>query len=123
VIAGEKILIVEDEKLIRMTLRERLVRELRNVIERIMILENKPGLDVIDLPEEIVQQTDNDAGHGNGVAGWIEIPEGGISLREVERQLVRQALARTDGNQSRAARLLHISRDALRYKMKKFDLL
>ena len=97
------------------------VRELRNVIERIMILETKPELDVIDLPEEIVQQADN--GAGNGGAGWIEIPEGGVALREVERQLVRQALSRTDGNQSRAARLLHISRDALRYKMKKFDLL
>ena len=99
------------------------VRELRNVIERIMILEDKPELDVTDLPEEIVQPPVNGNGDGTGVPGSIEIPEGGLSLREVERQLVRQALARTDGNQSQAARLLHISRDALRYKMKKFDLL
>jgi transcriptional regulator with PAS, ATPase and Fis domain len=98
------------------------VRELRNVIERMMILENKPELDVTDLPEEIVHRPVNGNGSGTGVGCGIEIPEGGLSLREVERELVQQALARTDGNQSRAARLLHISRDALRYKMKKFGL-
>ena len=41
---------------------------------------------------------------------------------EVERELVRQALERTTGNQTRAAKLLRISRDALRYKMKSYGL-
>jgi DNA-binding NtrC family response regulator len=107
------------------------VRELKNVIERIMILENKAELDVADLPEEIVQAADNgSAGNGattNGAGGdaisRIEMPEEGMALRKVERHLVGLALARTDGNQSRAARLLHISRDALRYKMTKFGML
>jgi DNA-binding protein Fis len=45
-----------------------------------------------------------------------------LSLREQERRLLVQALERTGGNQSQAARLLRITRDTLRYKMKKFDL-
>ena len=54
--------------------------------------------------------------------GRILLPEEGVSLKAVERDLVAQALERSDGNQSQAARLLRISRDQLRYKMKKFDL-
>jgi DNA-binding protein Fis len=46
-----------------------------------------------------------------------------LRLEEVERDLVRQALEATEGNQVRAARLLGISRDALRSRMKKFGLL
>jgi DNA-binding NtrC family response regulator len=103
------------------------VRELRNVVERAMILEDKEWLDVTDLPEEICQNGGN-GGNGNDEAGTNgshigDIPPSGVSLREVERDLVNQALARTGGNQSRAARMLRISRDALRYKMKKFGLL
>jgi len=41
----------------------------------------------------------------------------------VERELIVQALAKTDQNQTRAARLLGLTRDALRYRMKKYDLL
>ncbi len=52
----------------------------------------------------------------------IDLPEAGISLREMQREMVRQALERTGGNQTQAARLLGISRDALRYKMKVFGL-
>jgi len=55
------------------------------------------------------------------VPHW-EIPPGGTSLEEVERMLVEQALRQARGNQSQAARLLAVSRDALRYKMKKFRL-
>ncbi len=110
------------------------VRELRNVIERIMILENREELDVTDLPEEIVQHQGAPSSSGEGgedeteetssdaPALSLELPAGGVSLRAVERELVRLALERTRGNQSRAARLLRISRDALRYKVKKFGL-
>lgn len=45
------------------------------------------------------------------------------SFEEVEKQLVVEALARAEGNQSKAARRLKIGRDALRYKMKKYGLL
>ena len=60
-------------------------------------------------------------GDGRRIPLW-EIPAGGTSLEEVERMLVEQALKQARGNQSEAARLLDISRDALRYKMKKFRL-
>ena len=107
------------------------VRELKNVIERVMILENREELDVADLPKEIVHSPEADedgeemtpeGGPAPSAARLLNLPEDGISLREVQRDLVRQALERTGGNQSRAARLLRISRDALRYKMKSFGL-
>ena len=50
----------------------------------------------------------------------LDLPSVGTSLEEVERELVGLALKQTGGNQTHAARLLDISRDALRYKMKKF---
>ena len=53
----------------------------------------------------------------------LSIPEGGTSLEEIEHALVQLALQQSHGNQIRAAKLLDISRDALRYKMKKFGLL
>ena len=52
----------------------------------------------------------------------LSIPEGGTSLEDVEHALVELALQQSHGNQIRAAKLLNISRDALRYKMKKFGL-
>ena len=105
------------------------IRELRNVIERVMILENHEEIDVTDLPEEIVQgwevaEEEGPEGSPGAVspAGLFALPDEGVSLRDLQRELVRQALERTGGNQTRAARLLRISRDALRYKMKTYRL-
>ena len=53
----------------------------------------------------------------------LVIPEGGTSLEEVERTLIELALQKAGDNQTHAARLLDIGRDALRYKMRKFNLL
>jgi DNA-binding protein Fis len=53
----------------------------------------------------------------------LSIPQGGTSLEQVERALVEMALQQANGNQTQAARLLDISRDALRYKLKKFGLM
>jgi two-component system response regulator AtoC len=49
------------------------------------------------------------------------LPAGGLSLEELETSLVRQAVERSGGNQTRAAELLGISRDQLRYRLKKID--
>jgi transcriptional regulator with PAS, ATPase and Fis domain len=95
------------------------VRELRNVVERAMILEDKAMLDESELPEEIRGAPSAAAVRSAGANGLL-LPEGGYPLEQMERELVRQALDRSAGNQTRAARLLSISRDALRYKMKKF---
>ena len=53
----------------------------------------------------------------------LYIPEGGTSLEEVERAMVELAMRQANGNQTHAAKLLDISRDALRYKLKKFGLI
>ena len=102
------------------------VRELRNVVERAMILENKEYLDLEDLPHALREPFENtedaEAVGGAGIAG-LELPEGGYGLRQMEEQMVRSALEKTEGNQSRAAELLDISRDSLRYKMRKFGML
>jgi transcriptional regulator with PAS, ATPase and Fis domain len=52
----------------------------------------------------------------------VELPKEGIRLEQVEIDLIRQALDRTDGNRSRAAKLLGISRDTLLYRMQKYKI-
>ena len=54
-------------------------------------------------------------------AAPVHLPAQGISLDDVEMSLVRQALERSGGNQTKAAELLDISRDQLRYRMKKLE--
>ncbi len=95
------------------------VRELRNVIERAMILGDGDTLLMEHLPLEILGQASGQA----GMITEIRIPPEGISLEKVEETLVRQALKMTHGNQTKAAKLLDISRDALRYRMQKFGLI
>lgn len=92
------------------------VRELRNVIERAMILTKTELLGADDLPlrTRSVRPTAND--------DLIALPEDGVSLDTVEKELVKQALQRTRGNQTKAAKLLRISRDQLRYRMKQYEL-
>lgn len=96
------------------------VRELRNVVERAMILENKPKLTTEDLPREI---RDPSRDRPASVPEGFRLPEMGFPLKDIENEMVRQALDKSRGNQTRAAKLLSISRDALRYKMKKYGLL
>ncbi len=98
------------------------VRELRNVLERAVILAPGDMLTVEHLPPELVETA---AGHADDATkpASLSLPAEGLRLEEVERDLVRQALESTGGNQVRAARLLGISRDALRNRMKKFGLL
>jgi DNA-binding NtrC family response regulator len=95
------------------------VRELKNVIERAMILVEGDTLLMEHLPIEILGQ----ASKQGGVIEGIRIPPEGISMEKVEEALVKQALKMTNGNQTRAAKLLDISRDALRYRMQKFGIL
>jgi two-component system response regulator AtoC len=95
------------------------VRELKNVIERAMILGEGDTLLMEHLPIEILGQ----ASKQGGVIEGIRIPPEGISMEKVEEALVRQALKMTNGNQTKAAKLLDISRDALRYRMQKFGIM
>ncbi|APG29108.1 Fis family transcriptional regulator [Syntrophotalea acetylenivorans] len=93
------------------------IRELKNVIERAVILECEDQLLVENLPREMVDKT---------VCGQVgplnfRLPPEGIDIEDVERELIRQALELAEGNQSKAAKLLNLGIDALRYRMKKFD--
>jgi DNA-binding NtrC family response regulator len=95
------------------------VRELKNLIERAMILEEGTHIGAGALPIDVAEFS---PGASDAALPDIALPEKGTSLEKVEEELIRQALSRTRGNQTRAAKLLNISRDALRYKMKKFQL-
>ena len=92
------------------------VRELRNIIERIVILEAQEIIEAHHLPAEIR------FGRSSVGGAAFVLPEEGVDLEAVERSFIEQAMARTNGNQSAAARLLSISRYALRYRLEKFDL-
>jgi two-component system, NtrC family, response regulator AtoC len=95
------------------------VRELRNIVERIVILETQEVIGAEQLPSEIrYGQSRREATRGT----TFILPDDGCDLEEVERSLLRQAMDRTSGNQSAAARLLGISRYALRYRLEKHDL-
>jgi DNA-binding NtrC family response regulator len=96
------------------------VRELKNVIERIVILEARSVIETSHLPAEIRYGRLSRTG-GSGGTPFI-LPEDGVDLEAVERSLIEQAMDRTNGNQSAAARLLGISRYALRYRLEKHDL-
>jgi two-component system response regulator AtoC len=112
------------------------VRELKNALERAMILEEGSLLKPDDLPFSVASGrsgpvlTDKSASApvetqpapGKRRLPPLSIPEGGTSLEDVEHALVELALQQSHGNQIKAAKLLNISRDALRYKMKKFGL-
>ena len=60
--------------------------------------------------------------HVRQKAPLIALPENGISLEEVEKDLVHQAMVWANYNKTKAAKLLNISYDTLRYQVKKFDL-
>ncbi len=96
------------------------VRELRNAVERAMILQDE-GLLTLDLLPLRISEFKAD-GRLTTSSGTFSIPEAGIDLYDVEKRLIQQALNRAGGNQSKASRLLSITRDTLRYKMKKYGL-
>jgi transcriptional regulator with PAS, ATPase and Fis domain len=96
------------------------IRELRNIVERAMILEDKEILDLADLPMNIRGGNGGEARPGTAAAA---VPLGTMTLEEMERQAICMALERTNQNQVRAAKLLGISRDTLRYRMRKFGLI
>ena len=89
------------------------VRELRNVVERAMLLAEEDRLEVRDFG----------ALKPGGVMGDpFELPANGVNLEELERSLVVQALRRSGGNQTKAAALLGLNRDQIRYRIEKFGL-
>ncbi len=122
------------------------VRELRNVIERVMILEDSDRISAVWLPRGLSTNEAHNhdiataavapqavaaaaAAHphhetepvSDDLAARFRLPQQGVSLEAVEMSLVEQAVRRSGGNQTRAAELLGISRDQLRYRLKKLE--
>jgi transcriptional regulator with PAS, ATPase and Fis domain len=95
------------------------IRELKNIVERAIILENEETLLLEHLPQEIVSRS------GGGSTGplSLRLPPEGIDIEDVERELIRQSLEVSEGNQSKAAKKLNLGIDAFRYRMKKFGFL
>ncbi|MBE0568889.1 MAG: sigma-54-dependent Fis family transcriptional regulator [Deltaproteobacteria bacterium] len=94
-------------------------RELRNVIERIVVLENDEIILPEHLPSEILR---GGTGQEGKAPAGLSIPDAGLSLEEVEKTLIRQALEKAGNNKTVAARLLGITYDSLRYQVKKLGL-
>ncbi len=93
------------------------IRELRNTVERAVLLSVGDRLDMADLPLELRKgQVGSDGGR------LLNLPDEGVVLEELERDLIVQALEQTRGNQTQAAKLLGINRDQIRYRMEKFKL-
>jgi DNA-binding NtrC family response regulator len=89
------------------------IRELRNAVERAMLLVESDRLDEIDFPLLSSRRQ---------VEAGFELPADGVDLETLERDLVKQALRRTGGNQTKAAALLGLNRDQIRYRIEKFGL-
>ena len=96
------------------------VRELRNAIERAMILEDSAHIRPSSLPIAVYPTHSPFAAVAEAKAPLLNGQE--MSLVAQERRMLVQALEQTGGNQSKSAILLGITRDAFRYKMKKFSL-
>jgi len=90
------------------------IRELQNVVERSVIL--RSGQEIY--PKDILLA---DSGKQRST-GLFQLPEGGLSLEEVEKSLITQALSQAAGNRSQAARLLQIPRHVLIYRLEKFSI-
>jgi DNA-binding NtrC family response regulator len=89
------------------------IRELRNIVERAMLLAEHDVLDASDFAMLVGRTSGN---------GSFELPPNGVNLEQLERSLVVQALERSSGNQTRAATLLGLNRDQIRYRIEKFGL-
>ena len=90
------------------------IRELRNAIERAMLLSENQTLGVEDF-------TGASAG-AMRIGDKVELPASGLNLEDLEQSLVVQALERTGWNQTKAAALLGLNRDQIRYRVEKFQL-
>jgi DNA-binding NtrC family response regulator len=85
------------------------IRELENIIERAVALSNGPVLDAADIHLDVSRT------RAASAAGAF--PPEGLTLEQFEDEIIREALRRANGNKSQAARLLGLSRNALRYRL------
>lgn len=90
------------------------VRELEHTLEQIIVLATRDAVTLEDLPEKLRQREPR--------SGEVCLPPGGIVLEDLEQELIRQALERSDGRIKEAATLLGLSYKTLQYRLKKHDI-
>jgi DNA-binding NtrC family response regulator len=95
------------------------IRELKNAVERVMILEDKDVINLEDLPDSL---SGTSRGDHAGMVHGPTVDLGSMTLEEIEKEAIRAALEKTSNNQVRAAVLLGVTRDTLRYRLKKFGM-
>ena len=95
------------------------VRELKNLVERFVVLESEDVIQPKHLPKWIYGESIT---IGRPSAVKFVLPDAGISLEDVEKDLIVQALNKANSNKAQAAKLLRISYDTLRYQVKKYGL-
>jgi Response regulator containing CheY-like receiver, AAA-type ATPase, and DNA-binding domains len=92
------------------------IRELENIIERMVLLSPSDELQVSSLPKEVYRENKKED-------SIIYFPSEGIDLENVEKSLIVKSLQLSNYNQSKAAKLLNITRSALIYRMQKYEIL
>jgi transcriptional regulator with PAS, ATPase and Fis domain len=95
------------------------VRELKNLVERFVVLEDSEIIGAEHMP---IWMFGKSVGAVPPAEGRFVLPETGICLEDLEKDLIMQALERTGKNKAQAAKLLGISYDSFRYQLKKFGL-
>ena len=89
------------------------VRQLRNTIERLVVTVPRAKIEIADLPQTLIQ-------NGTAKDGFVIQP--GMTLAQVEAELIRQTLLKVTSNRAAAAQTLGISRRALQYKIRSYGL-
>ena len=95
------------------------IRELRNVVERMVLLRAQDVLGIEDVPQEL--RACDPIAHPESPLPF-RLPDDGLDLMELERQIIVSTLRKHRGNQSAAARYLNIPRHVLTYRLEKFDI-
>ena len=98
------------------------VRELKNLVERFVVLESTELIQTEHVPKWIFSDSIGTDRSERSVSDKFVLPDTGISLAELEKDLFLQALDKTGNNKTLAAKLLDISYDTLRYQLKKFGI-
>jgi DNA-binding NtrC family response regulator len=102
------------------------IRELKNVIERVVLLESGDAIGAEMLPFSVPRSDDSSIGRRIDAMLAQPIPEDGVDFEslvtELEKELIVKASEQAGWNQSRTARLLNLKRDKLRYRMKSFGI-
>ncbi|MFZ5997477.1 MAG: sigma-54-dependent transcriptional regulator [Nitrospirota bacterium] len=97
------------------------VRELKNLVERFVILSKNDEIDINDIPSNILSEKPLKTAEAPAEAADHVLPTT-LSLKAMEAEFIKTALKLADGNQRKAAKLLDVSRDTLRYRLKKLKI-